>query len=599
MFKRIKKLFKKNPLNPISNSRGSILPTALIVIVILTFSVTSITSLSVNLAANTTMELENVGDENLGKAKIKMAIADFQEFIGVTYPGDYDSYLVSGVNDASDLYDVDVTDVTSITDGYGDFGDKEARAFKFTYTLTDGDILVMYCYVSNFGSTVENFNPFDYSIGTNGSLILNSGYYDEIQLFGDEVLMAGETPYVVDGGFLQAVTPQSSEVFPVLTTGTPSVVFNNSGYQYCEASCFTLNVLANPFMINNTSNYNDVEGSALPDQGDISEMLITDFFGTFDYDQWVVDWVTDEAPKGTNTITDTITFETIEDVVMDNSSPVTIEYKNNGTFKKLIWPNDDFADITDVLQYVYFDSDFKQGQSYRSMVHTGELHIDTSLKIFSNESLIVFGDLYIDAAGAQNIEGQVLVSGNLYIEGGSKDFEGSIIVFGQTFIDFDNGNGITTNGNNIGFTVMARDHIHFNRIFESHTSSALTAEFTAFIYTEESIFIDAVNSRINLSGPLYARALGNSYIPGNPLTQIFMNYETGLPLNGIVINSYQGYINSSGQAVPNSSTGAHGFRITVESNGNYQDRFINIPVFDSIVVTLGEFDFFNSEFTIE
>ncbi len=589
MFKKLWKFIKSNKILNTGNEKGNVLIVALMVITVLTFSVSSITAYSVNLASNTTNELEDVNDENEGKAKIKLAIDEFRDYIR-TSEGDYTSYINVEIPIVLTNYNVTVTDETDNIEGYGVNGDKESRAFKFAYTLTDGDVLIMYCFVSNFGSTVENFNPFDYTMGTNGDLVMNSGYYDEINLFGNEVYLAGEAPYVVNGGTSQNVTPQSSEVFPVLTTSGPSTIFYNYAYKYCEGSCFITNGTADPFVFNQ-SNYIDVEGSALPDQGTVSEMLISDFFGTFNFNDYAVEWVRDIAPMGSRTLP-SFAFADLETTVLANSSPLTTKVQGKKTIAQ--WPsNVDFVDITTNISYVDFQSDFKQGNKYYSMVYNGDLHITDTIKIFDDESLLIFGDLYLDATAAQNIEGALLVTGDLYIQGGMKDFEGSIMVFGETFINFDLGNGITTNGANIGFTLMAKDNIHFEEHYESHTSSAATSQITLFMYTEESIFIDAVNSRINMSGTLYARAQGNS---GN---NIFMEYESSAPVGGIIINSYRGYINGSGTAIPNVSDTSHGFSITVENNYNYQDRFVNIPTFDSIVVTLGEWDFFNSEFTIE
>ena len=71
------------------------------------------------------------------------------------------------------------------------------------------------------------------------------------------------------------------------------------------------------------------------------------------------------------------------------------------------------------------------------------------------------------------------------------------------------------------------------------------------------------------------------------------------PINGIIINSYRGYINSSGVAVPYSSDSANRFNIAKISSTNYQDRFLNIPTFDSIVTSYGNYTFETTEFLFE
>ena len=66
MMKKFKKLFKKSILN---NERGSALVTAIAVITVLTFSLTTITQVTVNLSGATTLEIEQV---NSDKPKMPM-----------------------------------------------------------------------------------------------------------------------------------------------------------------------------------------------------------------------------------------------------------------------------------------------------------------------------------------------------------------------------------------------------------------------------------------------------------------------------------------------------------------------------------------------
>lgn len=117
--------------------------------------------------------------------------------------------------------------------------------------------------------------------------------------------------------------------------------------------------------------------------------------------------------------------------------------------------------------------------------------------------------------------------------------------------------------------------------------------FSVFWYTEESIFVDSVNSRLNIQGALFARGLGVS------TNKIFMDDESLTPLNGIIVNSYKGYIKNSGSAVPSTSDSANGFYLTKIASTNYQDRFFNIPVFESLVQIPGLYTFETSEWLLE
>jgi hypothetical protein len=559
-----------------SNEKGNILAVTLIVITILTFSVSSITGLSINLATSTTIEVNDLSSESEAKAQIKMAITEFTEYMDAT--GDFDTYITAQIPLALSTYNVVVEDITSSINTYG--GD--ARIFRFSYDLI-GRVIYMDTYVSTLVIAPEIFAPFAYTMGTSGDLVLNSGYYDAIDMFGNNIYVSDRSPFIVDGSTTQKLTSDIISEFPVFTTSSASGIDYSYDLQFCASGCFDTNILDQPFVMDKTDYQDFIVGTPV-DQGEIVDVTILDFFGNFSYNDFAVEFIEDIAPKGTNTMS--TTWNTLQTDVIAQSDPLIPKYNGGGKFQGYTWPTSYFVDITGTENEISFSSDFKQGNKYYSMVYedrsgnnTDPLHIDQTIKIFDDESLIVFGDLYLDATASQNIEGQILVSGDLYITGGSKDFEGSIIVFGETFINFDYAEGLTTNGNNIGFTIVAKDNIHWMEMYESHTSSAATSEVTIFIYTEESIYIDAVNSRINMTGALFARALGAS---GN---SIFMEDELGAQIDGIVINSFYGHINVAGNGVDGSSYTSNGFRIAVENNLNYAERFLNIPTFESIVVS--------------
>ena len=296
MFKKIKKYLKR--LNN-SNERGSVLSIALIVIAILTFSITTITQVTVNLAGATTLEMQQVSTENNAKGLINIAISEFQYFIEdpdeLGTEGDYTTFINVHIPRIYNDYDVTVSEESNIVDG-----EVQSATYKFTYSLPNGAILTKYAYVSNRGSELLNFEPFDYSLGTNGILILNGGRYDDMMIHGDEILIAGVAPFILDGTTTQDVTPLSSREMPVFTVNSiMSEIWATSGYKYCEDFCYDTNALSQPFEINNETNFIDVvEGNPEPtDKGDIKFDKITDFFGDFDYDDYLVDFLKIEAPE--------------------------------------------------------------------------------------------------------------------------------------------------------------------------------------------------------------------------------------------------------------------------------------------------------------
>ncbi len=581
MFNKLKKILKKSLR---SSERGSVMSVTLIVITILSFSITTITSISVNLAGSTTLKLEQVNDENTAKGLIRQAMSEFEATITVDEA--YDNFVINEIPRILSDYGVIVTDETANIPEYGVFGEIESRAFKFAYLLKNGNYLVKYSFVSNYGSSVENFNPFDYSIGTSGTLLMNGGYYDEIIIFGQEIYMGARAPYIRSGTTTESYTPFSSRVFPVLTTSGPSEIFASVSYEYCDTTCYTLD----PFTLVE-SNYEEVEDSPLPDQGIISSTIINDFFGAFNYDDFAIEYVQNEAPTDARVITDSMTLDTLGAVVLANSDVIT--YAANGK-TVLVMPTTPFIDITSDANYDFNNDknlNFKDFSGY----FLGDTAFLANININSDLSLVIDGDLtiYNDKSNKIKIEGTIVVTGDLYLTENDIDVEGSFFVFGETFVNFAEGEGIYTTGGNIGFAIIAKDNVWIEEIYESHTTAAAPPDFQAFIYTEESIFIDAVNSRLHISGSLFARALGLS---ANPM---YIYDESLNPINGIIINSYRGYINNSGVAVPASNDSNNRFNMSKIQSANYQDRFINIPEFESLVTSYGNFTFETTEFLLE
>ncbi len=607
MMKKFKKLFKKSILN---NERGSALVTAIAVITVLTFSLTTITQVTVNLSGATTLEIEQVNSDSTAKGLISIAINEFEEYIEFTDPGNYTAFDNTEIPRIFADYGVIVTDESAAL-GYGEEGSSESAAYKFAVELPNDSVIYKLCFVSNVGSELVGFTPFEFSVGTNGTLILNGGRYDVEKIYGHDIWLAGEAPYVRDGYTTQHVTPQSSEEFPVFSNNTPAEIWAYDEYKYCEQDCFTINSSENPFVIRNESNYIDVEGSALQDKGNIiSDANIADFFGDFSFEEYLFDFLRDEAPESDATLPSdlVLTMENVEDVITSYSEPIEAKYRW-GSFRR--WKldnNSEFIDITgfEAIAPIDFNSIFSRngnGQKY-SLINKGTLTIEDSIIMtvsggwegLYTESLINFGDLYLVGTehgnNNSNMYGKIVVFGDLYITGKSYDIDGTFIVTGQTFVNFDEDEGFTTDNWNQGFTLLSGDNIIIEEHEETHTPADWPPEFRMFLYSEESIYIDVVNSEIVSEGAIFARAAGL-----HPENQIFMNDESGTPINGIVINSYSGYINTSGVANPLNNVWRY------EMDGItawwYDYVFDNLPPFESVVLTEGEYTFETSEFILE
>jgi len=587
--KIVKRVFKNNL---ISNQRGSVLSVTLIVITVLTFTVTTITSTNVNLAGSTTYQMEQVGDDSYAKAVITQVISDFKDFL--LDGGSYTDYNNVEIGNAFDLYGVVVTDETENIEGFGEYGAIESRAYKFTYTMFDEDVLVKFVYVTNGGVAPENFEPFQFSLATNGNLVMNSGFYDDIDLYGEEIWNAETAPYIYSDwvwdwgswGWVEEIeyrlTPTNSSEFPYLDD---SHVFLEDSYEYCISGCQTAFQNGDPFMINE-SNYTTVIDSSYADPGIIQDDIISDFFTDWDFDEYVIDLTKNEAPKDHRTITDAMTIETLAQVALDNSAVIT--YKG----RKGKIPNTPFADITNDSHY-----DFSGEEKIKfAPLYNGDLEFNDTVKIEKDdEAMVILGDLTINNTSnrTEEIKGTYIITGDLIFNGSTVKVEGSFIVLGEVIIDFDEGEGIETRGRDAGFTIVAKDNIVIDSINESHSSSRNDTKIFAFFYTEESFYIDAVNSRFYVEGSIFAKALGNT---SNP---IFLQDEDNLPVSGIIINSYQGYINNSGNAVPSNNEDRNGFIIEQLNHNHFERRFDHLPEFEAIVTSVGEPTFIEGEWFLD
>lgn len=595
MFNSISKFFKKVfKTKTINNDRGSVLSVSLIVITILTFSLTTLTSSNVNLAGSTTYQMEQVNDDSIAKGLIRQVISEFEYYILNT--GSYLDYNNVEISNVLSKYGVVVSDETDSTEGYGDFGDIESRAYKFSYPMTDGDILTKFVYVSNFGTIIDPVDPFEFSLATNGNLILNSGFYDDISMYGEEIRIAETAPYVFsdwywDWGLWQWVeyydytlTPTNSSVFPDINS---SNIYKEYSYEYCTNNCHTTFANGDEFMINE-SNYIDVDGGSLADPGNINSDIISDFFTDWDYEEFVVDFMQNDAPKDRRVITDTMTLDTLGTVALANSDVITYR----GRRGRPSYPSTAFSDITLDNHY-----DFTDDEELRfSALYVGDLEFNGDMDVRQNdEAMVIIGNLTINNTqnNVSKIEGNYIITGDLIFIGDSVDLEGTFMVLGQTIIDFYENEGIVSNGRNDGVTFLNGDNILVNSIWESHDSSRNDQVVSVFMYTEESIYIDAVNSRFHVLGSLFAKASGLTLNP------IFLQDEANLPVHGIVINSYQGYINYWGNAVPSNNEDRNGFVIEQLSRSNYQRKFDNLPAFASIVSQVGIPEFQTSEWILE
>lgn len=613
----IRKFLKKLKKKSNQNQQGSVLVVALIVMVVLTASVTAITNLTIDQEYATQIKSETVFEETTGKSLIQLSISEFEAYIRLTE--DFAAYDLVEIPLVETKYGVFVTDVSG-TPGFEEFTvttEGESKAYRFAYPISNGNTLVMYSYVSTTGSSVESFDPFDFSLGTNGDLILSGGYYGQANLFGENIYFGIRSQYIrekANGNLIIRATGKNISTYPdFYTDGSSSFVQANIDYQYCNGNCWDFNGVNNPYTIEK-SEYLDIAGSSL-EQGVVNPATtITDFFGDFDYDQTVLDFVTDIGPTNSRTISDAITIDTIRDVVYANSGDATVWSPGNGNgggggggngggggWFSWVFPSDeDYTRITDLATFTPLTDE--ESLNFGAF-YDGDLTIGEGLHMVDrdDEALIIAGDLIVDNDDYITMDGKFVILGDLIFQGATVDMDGAFYVLGETHFDFDDGEGLQERGNTseYGMTLMAKNSVFFDSMWRSESSPDLPDySLEVFIYTEESIYVEAVNSRVYVRGVFFSAGKDVSTL-GVDKTDFPVLDEAGDPINGIVINSYRGYTNNNGALVQSNDVDNNGFYFLRITEDQLRDAYTEIPVFESLVVTEGVYSFETSEFYYE
>ena len=606
----IRKLIQKLFANRVRlNQNGNVLAIAFITMVVIGISISSIAQITVNQYTTANARNEFIEESVVCESFLKLAISEFEAYIDPDQApeGDFASYEATEIPNVLTNYGVTVTNVTG-TAGFEEFGETaegESRVYRFSCPTDSGRTLVMYSYVSNVGTEVEQLDPFDFSLATNGHLILNGGYLRDAGIFAGDIHFGYVSPYIekTNGGgtLTPELTPTDSGAYPDFNgNGSASDVYFTNSYTYCPSTCFTVGPTINDPFEYQDSLVLDIEGSGLETGTVNGDKIIADFFGSFSLQDQIVDYVKNDGPTLERTISDPMSISNIASVVLANSGAPEEEcelVKIKGKWTEVCTYGASTEPYTDLTSVVDFDPSSEAETVSYGAIYDGNLTIseDFTITNFETETFIVTGDLTFDNAAQIDYQGIIVVLGDLYFSGQSIAIEGGFYVVGQTYIEFDEGEGFEDagGGNSYSFALLGVDNIFLNSMFESHNSSSAPTIFDWVVYTEESIYMDLVNSRLQVNGIFFAAARDNSgnYIP--------VEDENGDPIHGIVINSYRGYINNSGQAVPASQTNRNSFIYDVVNEASLQDSFVELPVFETVVVSEGTYSFERSELIVE
>ncbi len=592
--KFLKKLFKDSPL---SNQVGSTLTITIVVMAVLTFSVTSITKMTLNLSSATTVELNSVNVENYGQGVITQSINELVSYMNEG--GSYTDFNNVKIPEIYTNYLVDVDDVTSQYPEFGDHNGSYTAVYRFAYDLNNGDSLVKYTYLSSVGTAFDTPNPISFSIGTDGDLILNGGYYEDINMYGRNVYISNASPwYDYSNEQLHYLTPSINSAFPTFSGSTPSRIYSGTSLTYCIEDCFNVTADGSSPYILNTLKYSNVVGGSLSDEGDIQNDNIISFLGSFDYEEYALDYVKNILPTNSRTIDTDFSIDELEFATVIRNNMGSITYKTNGKTPDT-YPSTAYVEVSGDSNY-NFSNSVTLGFG---AVYDGNLEANKDLIVsdYENEGLIVLGNLTLNntlSNKASKITGTIIVTGDLIVNGYSSNFQAAtLIVFGQTIFQYDDGFGIQTQTSNKKLSIIGQDNIIFDNVWENYTTGT-PSTVTMLAYSEESIYMDMVESKLKMQGALYAKALGTSDFP------IFMKKDssTGSQVNGILINSYRGfvsYINQGSTVVPSYSPSASdssnrfwisSLPVNPTGNGNANGQsamtteFISIPEYDNVVI---------------
>jgi hypothetical protein len=582
--------------------------------VILGLAVSGIAQLTVTQYITTSQKIDSINQDMLGEALLEEAVYNFESYL-VNNAYDFEGYMDDMTNNGVTPTGILVNHVSGTTDTNGDYtgyDGLENRAYRFTYTYNDGNsFMVLYAFISNTGTYTESLDPFDFQLATNGYLILNGGYMRSPQYFGDTIVFTNVSPYINRSSGNHDRTPDNSAYPDFNGNGNDADAYYRNGFYFCQPNCYGISGNpADPFVLQTSEFLNiETEPNSL-ETGDINEdRIIFDFFGGYELETQLVDFVKNVGPTDDRTISSSMSLANMGTLIWNNYSGET-EVECVDTHPSPVHENWVCYDGPSSDEYTRLNTldGFNPGSSDTVVgtagIYQGDLIInhDFTMNNVDTETIIVDGDLTFSNSNRIDVEAFFVVLGDLYFTGEDISIGGGFYVAGQTFIEFEDGHGFRNPDNGGGrpggggggggasadysFALYTMDNIWVNSLFESHLSSTNADEFNWFVYTEESIYVDAVNNRVFVNGVFFAAAKGNS---GN---EIPMVDDNGNPVRGIIINSFNGYVRSDGFEVVNSNVT---FDFDPMQEGSLQDKFFELPEFETVLVSEGEYTIKRSE----
>jgi hypothetical protein len=394
---------------------------------------------------------------------------------------------------------------------------------------------VRYIHFTNKGIEYEEFNAFTYSLGSGANVALNGGeYLDSADVYGGYLYHGYSTAYKDSNGDYQIVGANAYN-YP----GGDNATFTSPNSYQCSTDRVSdpgldlcLSVNAENKLLVHADNYDTITNP----EGE----FFGDLFAGFDFTRMYYNQL-EEHISATSLINDD-TYTT---------------YFNNqasaGTMDELT------TNITGTSNFTLSDDSVILGDT--------TLNIGSNTLELNGNTLVILGNLDITSVSRISSPGEIYVFGDVNITNDRNiAMTANLYTTGAINVDFDEGHGfeITADGqSNEGFGFFARGNVLINNNTTYAPSNGARMSF--FVFSEGSVKIDAALHEMSFGGALYAQgktALDNVLIEKDGTIE---------PFKGLLINSYNGTIDPTGDTPPapgdtNDGPGNSG------SNGNGRGR---------------------------
>ncbi len=495
---------------------------AFVIIALLSFSLTSLTAYTFRTAENTNRIVESTSNDARAKrlvdeamTRMRREITNLVETEGIETFREFDTNYedvtiwerIEGELDgisielAEDRYDSEYIPIGV-----------HPRAYRISYPLEEGGAkeVVRYLYFSDYGVQFEQFNAFNYSMGSNEAVALNGGnYLESTTIYADRIYRGFATAYKDSSGDYQVVDRG------ILNNPAGEDASFVSPRQYmCEKDTACLDTDADGKLVLDEENYTYLSENDY-------DNYYSNLFEEFDFD--------------------TMYFERLTSLLNADEEPIT--FFNYETRLNTIKDTDLLTSISD--GNIQETTDWTL-QNNILIEGDATLDLDGNSLQLNDHTMIVLGDLTINSLDAISKPGQIYVFGDVHVNNDQNlHMTSNLYTQGQINVYFDSGFGFISTEESQGMSLYAKGNILFER--NTTASSNYAGYVPMFIFSESSIKFDSAAYPMAFGGAVYAQGKGDG------LSDVVIKKEDGSFPNfkGILVNSFSGIIDPiTGEVIP-------------------------------------------------